>query len=251
MVPVVAGLLRDQPEGLGVTSFGAPENWKQPARPARNPARAAMVSLRDAIRSRTFWALTPGFSTCGATTNGLVGMHFIPSAHGQGMPQTTTAGLLALVGIFDIAGTSSSGWPCCLYCSIRQQIHRCSFSSSSTDLIGSPSPLPRRPCVWKRLENEGRWFSVGCSIRTRSVPRSRLSPRASSAITPASTHSPGSARLVFALSPPSSPSPSAAPAPQSRSCRHEHTCSGCHRRAILGWDGATKINWCARIRLSR
>ncbi|HEY0694250.1 MAG TPA: MFS transporter, partial [Kribbella sp.] len=47
---------------------------------------------------------------CGMTTNGLVGTHFIPAAHDHGMPSTTAAGLLALVGLFDIAGTIFSGW---------------------------------------------------------------------------------------------------------------------------------------------
>jgi predicted MFS family arabinose efflux permease len=51
-----------------------------------------------------------GFAICGATTNGLVGTHFIPSAHDHGMPETTAAGLLALVGLFDIVGTIVSGW---------------------------------------------------------------------------------------------------------------------------------------------
>ena len=37
-------------------------------------------------------------------------MHFIPSAHDHGMPETTAAGLLAAVGIFDSVGTIASGW---------------------------------------------------------------------------------------------------------------------------------------------
>jgi predicted MFS family arabinose efflux permease len=44
------------------------------------------------------------------STNGLIGTHFIPAAHDHGMPQTTAAGLLVLVGIFDIVGTVASGW---------------------------------------------------------------------------------------------------------------------------------------------
>ena len=44
------------------------------------------------------------------STNGLVQPHFIPAAHDHGMPVTTAAGLLAVVGIFDIAGTIFSGW---------------------------------------------------------------------------------------------------------------------------------------------
>jgi predicted MFS family arabinose efflux permease len=41
---------------------------------------------------------------------GLIQPHFIPAAHDHGMPQTMAAGLLALVGIFDVAGTIASGW---------------------------------------------------------------------------------------------------------------------------------------------
>jgi predicted MFS family arabinose efflux permease len=70
----------------------------------------ALSTLGRAARVRTFWALAAGFAICGATTNGLVGTHFIPSAHDHGMPETTAAGLLALVGLFDIAGTIVSGW---------------------------------------------------------------------------------------------------------------------------------------------
>jgi len=63
-----------------------------------------------ASKQRTFWALAAGFAICGATTNGLVGTHFIPSAHDHGMHETVAAGLLAVVGIFDIVGTIASGW---------------------------------------------------------------------------------------------------------------------------------------------
>jgi predicted MFS family arabinose efflux permease len=44
------------------------------------------------------------------STNGLVGTHFIAAAHDHGMPHTTAASLLAVVGIFDVAGTILSGW---------------------------------------------------------------------------------------------------------------------------------------------
>jgi len=35
---------------------------------------------------------------------------FIPSAHDHGMPTTAAAGLLAVVGLFNIVGTILSGW---------------------------------------------------------------------------------------------------------------------------------------------
>jgi predicted MFS family arabinose efflux permease len=63
-----------------------------------------------ASRSRPFWLLAGGFFICGLSTNGLVQPHFIPAAHDHGMPVTTAATLLAVVGIFDIAGTVLSGW---------------------------------------------------------------------------------------------------------------------------------------------
>jgi predicted MFS family arabinose efflux permease len=57
-----------------------------------------------------FWLLAVAFMICGASTNGLVQPHFIPSAHEHGLPVTTAASLLAVVGMFDIAGTIFSGW---------------------------------------------------------------------------------------------------------------------------------------------
>ncbi|WP_307807071.1 MFS transporter [Naasia sp. SYSU D00057] len=112
VVPLVATLLRDSPADLGVTPFGSPDD-AVPVHPPKspiNPARRAVEVLGRAMRVRTFWALTVGFAICGATTNGLVGTHFIPSLHDHGVPETTAAGLLAVVGIFDVVGTIASGW---------------------------------------------------------------------------------------------------------------------------------------------
>jgi MFS family permease len=77
---------------------------------AAGPARRAVTTLVEAARTRTFWALAIGFAICGASTNGLIATHFIPSAHDHGMAETTAAGLLAVVGVFDIVGTVASGW---------------------------------------------------------------------------------------------------------------------------------------------
>jgi len=110
VIPLVLIFLRDRPSDLGVARYGETDAAPHPARPAAGAARLALTALRDAARTRTFWLLAAGFAICGATTNGLVGTHFIPSAHDHGMPQTTAAGLLAVVGIFDIVGTVFSGW---------------------------------------------------------------------------------------------------------------------------------------------
>ena len=119
VVPLVLKFLKNSPADVGALPYGAEEPSGAPsvataapetADPRRNAAVRALLVLRSASRNRTFWALAAGFAICGATTNGLIGTHFIPSAHDHGMPETTAAGLLAVVGIFDILGTIASGW---------------------------------------------------------------------------------------------------------------------------------------------
>ncbi len=127
VVPLVLKFLKNSPADAGVLPYGETEPDEGPAAapsagaaaptatapsPGRssNAAVRALQVLKRASRVRTFWALVAGFAICGATTNGLIGTHFIPSAHDHGMAQTTAAGLLAVVGIFDILGTIASGW---------------------------------------------------------------------------------------------------------------------------------------------
>ncbi len=125
VVPLVLKFLKNSPAEIGVLPYGAtpaadgtaesdaaaPESTvPAAAEPRRNAAVRALQVLKRASKVRTFWALVAGFAICGATTNGLIGTHFIPSAHDHGMPETTAAGLLAVVGLFDIVGTIASGW---------------------------------------------------------------------------------------------------------------------------------------------
>lgn len=112
VVPVVAIFLRNSPAELNITPYGAPIDAVPtfPERSDVNPALRALQVLRRAAKVRTFWALAAGFAICGATTNGLIGTHFIPAAHDHGMLEVAAAGLLAVVGIFDVVGTIASGW---------------------------------------------------------------------------------------------------------------------------------------------
>ncbi|MEG9249837.1 MFS transporter [Arthrobacter sp. Soc17.1.1.1] len=113
VIPLVLVWLHDAPADIGARPYGEPPGDAVPASaPAQrtNAAARALRALRTASHHRTFWALAGGFAICGATTNGLIGTHFIPSAHDHGMSTTTAAGLLALVGVFDIVGTIASGW---------------------------------------------------------------------------------------------------------------------------------------------
>ena len=110
VVPLVYFFIRNHPSDFGVDAFGAKPGTTPPRVKKTGSVRRALSTLKDASRTGTFWALAGAFAICGATTNGLIGVHFVPSAHDYGMSITTASGLLALVGIFDVAGTILSGW---------------------------------------------------------------------------------------------------------------------------------------------
>ena len=103
-------LMRDDPASLGLQPYGASTLTaaSQPPLPAEGrPARAVMGA---ALRSPTFWLLAATFFVCGATSNGLIGVHFIPYAVECGLGQVVAAGILSLMGVFNFVGTIASGW---------------------------------------------------------------------------------------------------------------------------------------------
>ena len=102
---IVLVLMRDRPEDLGLRPYG--QSHGAPAPPA---ALAPIPALRMAIRSRPFWILAGTFFVCGASTNGLIGTHLIAACHDVGISEVRSAQLLAVMGIFDIVGTTASGW---------------------------------------------------------------------------------------------------------------------------------------------
>ncbi len=112
LVPVILIVLRDRPSDVGEVPYGAPATHVEPPIDPAGPGagQVAVGTLREASRRWAFWALFLTFWICGWSTNGLIGTHFIPAAHDHGMPATTSASLLALIGLFDIVGTVASGW---------------------------------------------------------------------------------------------------------------------------------------------
>jgi predicted MFS family arabinose efflux permease len=91
-------------------AYGAEGAVAQPPPPARNPFSTAIGGLVRATGYRDFWLLAGGFFICGFTTNGLVGTHLISFCGDFGIPEVTAAGLVASMGVFDIFGTTFSGW---------------------------------------------------------------------------------------------------------------------------------------------
>ena len=107
--PVVAFFVRDRPQSMGLQPYGATEPVPVPPR-SEHSFRPAFSGLMLGARSGTFWLLVSTFFVCGLSTNGLVGTHLIPAAIDHHMTAVTGASLLALMGLFDVIGTTSSGW---------------------------------------------------------------------------------------------------------------------------------------------
>nr|WP_245839488.1 MFS transporter [Mycobacterium aquaticum] len=109
VVPLVALFMRNYPSDKGLAPYGA-HAIAPPTPLPTGSFSAAFDGLRIGSQVPAFWLLAGSFAICGMTTNGLIGTHFIPAANDHGMPTTVAAGLLATIGIFDVAGTVFSGW---------------------------------------------------------------------------------------------------------------------------------------------
>jgi MFS family permease len=102
-------LLREYPSDLNLPMLGA-SAVVVPTRVPGNPFLNALRALRDGLRTRDFWLLGGSFFICGASTNGLIGTHFVPFCGDHGIPEVRAAGFLAAMGFCDLIGTTASGW---------------------------------------------------------------------------------------------------------------------------------------------
>ncbi|MDQ0462501.1 sugar phosphate permease [Caulobacter ginsengisoli] len=111
MAPILFFLLPEHPQDIGLVPYGAePGTPAQPTAKAADTLNNAFGALVRAARKPTFWYLFGAFFVCGLTTNGLVGVHMIAFCADHGLPEVQAAGVLALMGIFDLIGTTASGW---------------------------------------------------------------------------------------------------------------------------------------------
>jgi MFS family permease len=109
MIPLVWLLLAESPGAIGLGPFGG--GAEAPLLPtAGNPFRVALEGLARGARSTDFWLLAASFAVCGFSTNGLVGTHLISYCMDHGIPAVSAAGMLAAIGVFDLVGTTCSGW---------------------------------------------------------------------------------------------------------------------------------------------
>ncbi len=112
LVPLVWLLVPERPASIGMVRYGAEADDVPPVPPASqgNFLTHTLSTLRRAAGTRVFWYLFATFFICGFTTNGLVGTHLIAFCGDMGIGQVQAAGLLSLMGIFDLIGTTLSGW---------------------------------------------------------------------------------------------------------------------------------------------
>ena len=111
VLPLVLFLLPERPASVNLRPFGEDESTPvAPPAPQQNPLKIAFDALFSASRTRDFWLLFFSFFICGASTNGYVGTHLIAMCGDYGMTEVQGASLLATMGIFDLFGTTLSGW---------------------------------------------------------------------------------------------------------------------------------------------
>ena len=109
-VPLVAMLMRDRPEDVGLAPYGEVGKARTAASPAGNPLTAAFRTLAAGARSRDFRLIAGSYFICGASTNGLISTHLIPACVDHGLTEVSGAGLLAVTGAFSFIGGTLSGW---------------------------------------------------------------------------------------------------------------------------------------------
>jgi MFS family permease len=110
MIPFVLFLLPEWPSDIGLRRYGATPDEVDPTPDRRNMLALSFGTLFRAAKTRAFWYLFATFFVCGFTTNGLVGTHLIAFCGDHGIIEVQAAGLMVTMGIFDLIGTTASGW---------------------------------------------------------------------------------------------------------------------------------------------
>jgi predicted MFS family arabinose efflux permease len=108
LIPVVVLLLAEDPASMGLAPFGGRAEIAEVR--AGNPIRIAFEGLGRGFGSLDFWLLSGSFAICGFSTYGLVATHLIPYCADHGIAPVQAASLLAAIGVFDLIGTTCSGW---------------------------------------------------------------------------------------------------------------------------------------------
>jgi predicted MFS family arabinose efflux permease len=111
VLPIVALLLPEKPSAIGLRRLGEADDAPADAAQSNaNPIVIAFAALKKAAKFGDFWLLFFTFFICGASTNGYIGTHFIAMCGDYGLSEVRGAGMLAMMGVCDLVGTTLSGW---------------------------------------------------------------------------------------------------------------------------------------------
>ena len=110
MLIVLALFMRSFPADKGLAPYGSDVIEQPYAAPSGSPFANALRALLEGFKSKVFWLLAGSFFICGLSTSGLIGTHFISYCMTFGIPVVTAASMLSLMGVFDLIGTTASGW---------------------------------------------------------------------------------------------------------------------------------------------
>ncbi|WP_026576708.1 MFS transporter [Bacillus sp. UNC438CL73TsuS30] len=111
MLLIILLFMKNKPKDVGILPYGLEEEIQESNEgPKENPIVIAFKGLLEAVKVKEFWLLSGSFFICGLSTSGLIGTHFVSYCISFGIPLVTAASFLSFMGIFNLVGTTLSGW---------------------------------------------------------------------------------------------------------------------------------------------
>jgi sugar phosphate permease len=113
---VILLFMKDYPSDVGLAAYGETGPQKDKFNAAKLPTSVWSLLatpfsvLKEAAQAPIFWILLVTFYICGASTNGLIQTHFVSLCGDYGIVPVEAASVLAMMGAFDLVGTTGSGW---------------------------------------------------------------------------------------------------------------------------------------------
>ncbi|MEK5332079.1 MFS transporter [Lysinibacillus sp. FSL W8-0992] len=108
---IILLFMKNKPMDVGLLAYGLEEEKaERVVENKKNPIIIAFNGLFVAIKVKEFWLLAGSFFICGLSTSGLIGTHFVSYCISFGVPLVTAASFLSFMGIFNLVGTTLSGW---------------------------------------------------------------------------------------------------------------------------------------------
>jgi predicted MFS family arabinose efflux permease len=111
MLIIILLFMKNTPKDVGILPYGLEEEIQDSNEGQKeNPIVIAFNGLFEAVKVKEFWLLSGSFFICGLSTSGLIGTHFVSYCISFGIPLVTAASFLSFMGIFNLVGTTLSGW---------------------------------------------------------------------------------------------------------------------------------------------